>query len=125
MENQRCSMFIIVCFVSYMNKTGFGVMLYMYTYLPYVALCVRGERGERGVTMPSKTTYTLVLTLDYLYSYIKPVDTFRVKPIDYPTTWCVSTPLSLWNLHLRYIVPITLKQHVDSPGAKKTFPFTS
>ena len=41
-------MFIIVCFVSYMNKTGFGVMLYMYTYLPYVSLCVRGERGERG-----------------------------------------------------------------------------
>ena len=33
-------------------------MLYiMYTYLPYVSLCVRGERGERGergVTLSSK-----------------------------------------------------------------------
>ena len=69
MENQRCSMFIIVCFVSYMNKTGFGVMLYMYTYLPYVALCVRGERGERGVTLPP----IIVMRLNEMYRHNKKI----------------------------------------------------
>ena len=62
-------MFIIVCFVSYMNKTGFGVMLYMYTYLPYVALCVRGERGERGVTLPP----IIVMRLSEMYRHNKKI----------------------------------------------------
>ena len=65
-------MFIIVCFVSYMNKTGFGVMLYMYTYLPYVALCVRGERGERGVTK-----------IDYLHIIVALIESLLLKKDKY------------------------------------------
>ena len=46
MEHQRSSVFIIVCFVSYINKTGFwGNAIYVHLS---ISLCVRGERGERG-----------------------------------------------------------------------------
>ena len=44
-------------------------MLYMYTYLPYVALCVRGERGERGVTLPP----IIVMRLSEMYRHNKKI----------------------------------------------------
>ena len=47
-------------------------MLYMYTYLPYVSLCVRGERGERGergVTLPP----IIIMRLSEMYRHNKKI----------------------------------------------------
>ena len=68
-------------------------MLYMYTYLPYVSLCVRGERGERDVT-PQKN-YRLSqnqeevfgVRLHNMYVFIH-VNTM-VKRTTYSTTYTV------------------------------------
>jgi len=52
MEYQRCSMFIIVSFVSYINNNRiWGNAIYV-SNLSYLSLCERGERGERGATLP-------------------------------------------------------------------------